>query len=56
MLVLLYFALTLLVLYTEAVDCLTNKYKFKLKEGLFFSLLWPISLTYSIYIIWKELK
>ena len=53
MFLVIYFTASLTILYTEAMDCHTNKYKFKLTQGLFFSLLWPISLIYSIYLIHK---
>lgn len=51
-----YLTVTLLVMYSEAMDTYRVKAKYKLLESVIFSLSWPISLPLAIYSVWKELK
>ena len=50
----LYLAISLVLLYTEAVDCYRCKVKFNILGSLLFSFCWIVSLPWSIYSIWKE--
>ncbi len=56
MLILIYLIVALVILYTEAKDCYTEKVKFDVCSELIFSFTWIISLPLSIYTIWKEFK
>ena len=51
-----YLAISLVLLYLEAVDCYRTSSKFNLGESLIFSLGWIVSLPLSIYMIWREGK
>ena len=51
-----YLAISLVMLYSEALDCYRCKVKFDVVESLIFSLTWIISLPWSIYSIWREQK
>lgn len=51
-----YLSVTLLVMYSEAIDTYRAKAKYKLLESVIFSFSWPISLPLAIYSVWKELK
>lgn len=53
---LIYVVVTLLVMYSEAMDTYRVKAKYKFLESVIFSLSWPISLPLAIYSVWKELK
>ena len=56
MFLVLYFAVSLIMLYHEALDCYRNKCKFEIVPSLVFSLGCLVSIPWSIYSIWKELK
>lgn len=56
LLIVIYLIVSLIVLYSEALDCYRSKCKLEVKQSLVFSLGWIISLPWSIYSIWKELK
>jgi len=56
MLLFIYSIVTLLVMYSEAIDTYRAKAKYKLLESVIFSFSWPISLPLAIYSVWKELK
>ncbi len=47
-----YLAISLVMLYTEAVDCYRCKVKFNILGSLLFSVCWIVSLPLSIYSIW----
>lgn len=51
-----YIITTLIVLYVEAMNCYRDKAKFHVVHELVFSALWPISLPFAVYTVWKELK
>lgn len=53
MIIILYLAISLVMLYTEALDCYRTKVKFSILGSLLFSFCWVISLPWSIYSIWK---
>ena len=55
-LILIYLTVTLLVMYSEAIDTYRAKAKYKLVESVVFSFSWPVSLPLAIYSVWKELK
>lgn len=55
-LILIYLSVTLLVMYSEAIDTYRARAKYKLLESVVFSVSWPLSLPLSIYSVWKELK
>lgn len=55
-LILIYLSVTLLVMYSEAIDTYRAKAKYKLLESVIFSFSWPVSLPLAIYSVWKELK
>jgi hypothetical protein len=52
MFIILYLAITLVMLYSEALDCYRTKVKFNILGSLLFSFAWIISLPWSIYSIW----
>lgn len=54
--ILIYLSVTLLVMYSEAIDTYRTKAKYKLLESVIFSVCWPASLPLAIYSVWKELK
>lgn len=56
MLVILYFIVTLVVLYIEAMNCYRDKAKFDIIHEGIFSILWIITLPLAVYTIWKENK
>lgn len=56
MFIILYLAISLVMLYTEAIDCYRCKVKFNILGSLLFSFAWIISLPWSIYSIWREMK
>lgn len=56
MFLILYFIVTLIILYTEALDCYRCKAKMDVRYSVVFSLLWIVSVPFSIWSIWKELK
>ena len=56
MFLLIYFIVSILVLYTEAKDCYTEKVRFDVVSELIFSFTWVVSLPFAIYTIWKEFK
>lgn len=55
MLILIYFIVALVVLFTEARDCYKEKASIDL-GSVVFSLLWPASLPFAIYIVWRDNK
>lgn len=40
----------------EAMNCYRDKVKFHVVHELVFSALWPISLPFAVYTVWKEQK
>ena len=56
MLVILYFIVSLVVLYVEAINCYRDKAKFDIIHEGIFSILWVITLPLAVYTIWKENK
>jgi hypothetical protein len=55
MLILIYFIVVLVVLFTEARDC--HKEKIRVDLGsVVFSLLWPVSLPFAIYVVCRDNK
>jgi len=47
-----YLTISLVMLYSEALDCYRCKVKFNILGSLLFSFCWIISLPWSIYSIW----
>lgn len=56
MFIILYLAISLVMLYTEALDCYRTKVKIDFVKSISFSLLWIVSIPFSTYLMWKELK
>lgn len=54
MIILLYLAISFLMIYSEAMDCFRAGVKFDLKRCLILSLFWVISIPYAVYLVWKE--
>ena len=54
MIILLYFAIAFVMIYSEATNCYRCKVKFDFKRCLIFSLFWVISIPYAVYLVWKE--
>ncbi len=52
---LIYIIGTIFTFYYETEDILLGKLSASLKETVFFSLLWPASLIYGAYTMWKEI-
>lgn len=53
MLVILYFIVSLVVLYVEAINCYRDKAKFDLIHESTFSILWVVTLPLAVYTVWK---
>lgn len=56
MLYILYFTVTLLVIYIDSVACLAVEHKFKLKVSLVSAIAWPITCLYVIYKVMEYQK
>lgn len=54
MLILLYFSIAFVMLYTEVTNCYRDNMKLNLLDSLIFSLFWVISIPYTVYLVWKE--
>jgi len=52
-LLIIYFIVTLIILYTEAIDSFKTQTTFDLVAELVFSLCWIVSLPFAIYSVWK---
>lgn len=52
-LIIIYFIVALIVLYTEAIDSFKTHTTFEIIPELIFSLCWVVSLPFSIYSVWK---
>lgn len=53
MLFLIYLIVTLVVLYTEAMNCYRDKAKLDIIHEFIFSALWVVTLPLAIYTVWK---
>lgn len=53
-LILIYFAIAIVIFYSEAMDCYRGGMRFDLKRALIISLLWVLSIPYGVYLVWKE--
>lgn len=56
MLVILYFTITLLVVYIDSVACLAVEHKFNFKLSIVSALLWPITCVLVVYKVIEHQK
>ena len=56
MLAIVYFIVSLIVLYVEAMNCHRDNAKFDIAHELVFSFLWIVTLPLAVYTVWKENK
>lgn len=53
MIFILYFTVSLIVLYVEARNCYRDKSKFNFTHEAIFSILWVVTLPLAVYAVWK---
>lgn len=51
-----YIVIAALIVEMDAVSCYADKKYFDLTGSIGFGLCWPISVPYSIHVLWKECK
>jgi len=51
-----YLAISLVMFYHEVLDSYRCKVKIDFVRSISFSLLWVVSIPFSTYMMWKELK